>query len=155
MYEYVDVIAKGGKAAEDLRTRWRAARKKYREQFPDRVREQRHRKRKPFHARLCLKARKRARKLGVPGTITAKHLHWPEYCPVLGTRLEYGLAGMRDLLDRSSIPSLDRVVPSLGYVPGNVFVISQRANELKSNATADQLETLAKYARDPLSVCLP
>lgn len=41
--------------------------------------------------------------------------------------------------------SLDRIVPSLGYVPGNVAVISHRANRIKSDATADELRAVADW----------
>lgn len=46
---------------------------------------------------------------------------------------------------RDRKPSLDRVVPSLGYVKGNVRVISFRANRIKSDATADELRAVLSY----------
>ena len=36
-------------------------------------------------------------------------------------------------------PSLDRIVSSLGYVKGNIRVISYKANRVKSNATLEEL----------------
>lgn len=36
-------------------------------------------------------------------------------------------------------PSVDRKRPAEGYVPGNVRVISYRANLLKSNASCEEL----------------
>jgi hypothetical protein len=42
-------------------------------------------------------------------------------------------------------PSLDRIVPKLGYTVGNVCVISQRANILKRDATPDELYAVANY----------
>ena len=45
-------------------------------------------------------------------------------------------------------PTLDRIVPELGYVPGNVAVISWKANRLKGNNTDPELfEKVAKYIR--------
>ncbi len=41
--------------------------------------------------------------------------------------------------------TLDRVVPSLGYVKGNVRVISFRANRLKNNATIDEIRAILAY----------
>jgi hypothetical protein len=41
-------------------------------------------------------------------------------------------------------PALDRIVPHLGYVPGNVVVVSHRANFIKNNATVDELELIAR-----------
>ena len=46
-------------------------------------------------------------------------------------------------------PSLDRIVSSLGYVKGNIRVISYKANRVKSNAT---LEELRKVYEDSLRV---
>lgn len=46
-------------------------------------------------------------------------------------------------------PSLDRWDSSKGYVPGNVFVISYRANTLKNSATLDEALRIVKYLRAP------
>jgi hypothetical protein len=39
---------------------------------------------------------------------------------------------------------LDKIIPELGYVKGNVRIISTLANTMKSNAIKDQLLTFAK-----------
>lgn len=80
-------------------------------------------------------ARRRARKDGYPCTITECDIIIPEFCPLLGTKLEVGGK-------LSSSPSLDKIVPALGYVPGNVWVVSWRANVLKSDATVHELKLL-------------
>jgi hypothetical protein len=41
-------------------------------------------------------------------------------------------------------PSLDQLIARNGYVRGNVWVISHRANTLKSNATSEELFAVAK-----------
>lgn len=89
---------------------------------------------------LLERARKRARMLGVPFEIGSEHVVIPEYCPVLGIPLKIG--GPRS--DQS--PSLDRIVPSRGYVPGNIRVISDRANRLKGGRTHADLSRLAATA---------
>lgn len=78
-------------------------------------------------------ARCRAREKGIPFALTMGDLPpIPEVCPVLGIPiLEQGTG--------PGTPSLDRIVPALGYVPGNVRFISWRANTLKSDATAAEL----------------
>jgi hypothetical protein len=38
--------------------------------------------------------------------------------------------------------SLDRIDSNKGYVKGNVWVISRRANVIKNNATLEELELL-------------
>ena len=44
-----------------------------------------------------------------------------------------------------SSPSLDRLVPALGYVKGNVQVISWRANKLKGEGTAEDHRLIAEW----------
>lgn len=44
-------------------------------------------------------------------------------------------------------PSLDRINPDRGYVPGNVQVISFRANTLKNNATREELAKVLAYMK--------
>lgn len=100
-------------------------------------------------AYMLSRARKRAMQSGVPFTITVSDIVIPERCPVLGTRLVIaekmfrsgGTGGADDSM------SLDRIVPSLGYVPGNVAVISWRANRLKGTGTLQELETLVAWLR--------
>ena len=84
--------------------------------------------------RLLDGARSRAKRFGVPFALKATDIRIPELCPVLGVPFAIGT---RRSLDAS--PTLDRVVPSRGYVPGNVVVVSMKANRMKSNATADEL----------------
>lgn len=84
-------------------------------------------------------ARERAKIGGYACTIATKDIVIPEFCPLLGIRLEHNW-GKKKL--HAASPSLDKIVPALGYVPGNVWVISQRANHIKSNATLQELQTI-------------
>lgn len=59
----------------------------------------------------------------------------PDRCPLLGTLLQIA-TGRKS--DKSNSPSLDRIDSTKGYVKGNVWVISHRANVMKSNATLDE-----------------
>jgi hypothetical protein len=86
---------------------------------------------------LCLHARHRAEKSGVPFSIAENDIFFPEKCPLLGIQLERGKKVMGD-----SSPTLDRIIPSLGYVVGNVWVISQKANRIKNDATFTEFETM-------------
>lgn len=87
-------------------------------------------------------ARVRARKAGVPFTLSVTDIEIPTHCPVLGIPLFQSI-GQRGGSDYS--PSLDRVVPDWGYVPGNVIVISNRANRLKSDASIEELRSIASF----------
>lgn len=86
-------------------------------------------------------AKKRARISGVPFALTADDIEIPERCPVLGMRLRQSSTGRA----QPSSPSLDRIVPSKGYVKGNVLVVSSRANTIKGNATPAELRAVAVY----------
>lgn len=97
-----------------------------------------------YVARLLANARMRAARFGVPFDLESSDIFIPEFCPVLGIKMEIG-AGGRGFQPCS--PNLDRIVPSLGYVRGNVAVISGRANKIKSNATAAELERIAAWMR--------
>ena len=67
----------------------------------------------------------------------------PEYCPVLGIKIEASkVSGPLD-----SSPSLDRIDATKGYIPGNVQIISNRANRIKADATAEELEKVYLYVR--------
>jgi hypothetical protein len=88
-------------------------------------------------------AKRRAKQHKIPFEITRKDIIIPEFCPILGIPLVVG--GQRFATANS--PSLDRRIPELGYVPGNVFVISHKANTMKSNATFEEIEQLYLYMK--------
>lgn len=88
---------------------------------------------------LWVEAKRRAKKKGLLFNLQVSDIVIPELCPLLGMRLcrHIGPRGPKD-----DSPSLDRRDSRLGYVVGNVWVISNRANRLKSNATVEELEGL-------------
>lgn len=86
-----------------------------------------------------------AAKRGVEFRLTVDDLTWPTHCPVLGIKLNYGKPSNGRGSDDS--PSLDRHIPSLGYTPGNVVVMSWRANRLKCDGTVEEFHALIEYLR--------
>ena len=101
----------------------------------------------PLKARVAValnSARGRARKSGIPFSLKKGDLPpVPTVCPVLG--IELTIWGSET---RGESPSLDRIIPSLGYVPGNVRWISTRANILRRDATAQELALVAQDAME-------
>ncbi len=88
-------------------------------------------------------ASKRAKLAGVPCTITPNDIFVPDNCPVLGIPLKINKQGMQD-----NSPTFDRKIPALGYVPGNVVVISWLANRIKGSWTDPKLfDAVANYLR--------
>ncbi len=68
----------------------------------------------------------------------------PQVCSVLGISLDYYLGQH----GRINSPSLDKIVPSKGYVKGNVRIISHQANTWCSNMTKEQRLLILKDALD-------
>ena len=52
-------------------------------------------------------------------------------CPVFGIKFIYA--------DKMKTASLDKIIPELGYVKGNVQILSKKANTIKSNYTIQEL----------------
>lgn len=82
-------------------------------------------------------AKQRARRLNIPFNLEESDIVIPTHCPLLELELCRG----NGIVSPSS-PSLDKIVPEKGYVKGNVWVISARANQLKSNASLSELKKL-------------
>lgn len=95
---------------------------------------------KALRSKLRNSAHTRAKKLGLPFDLARDDIVIPEFCPVLGIRLSRSTVHACD-----NSPSLDRVVPELGYVLSNVRVISLRANIIKSFGTALEHRKIAEY----------
>jgi hypothetical protein len=147
------IKAVGGQEYQELLAKERAQRLKWRLANPELYREHRRRHEKNrrhtpagFKTELTLRARGRARKTGLDSSIRTSDLYWPTHCPVLGLELDYSTPRGKRLSGNPNSPSLDRWDNTKGYVPGNVYVISYKANALKGNATAEELAAVAKYA---------
>jgi hypothetical protein len=95
---------------------------------------------------LIANAKYRAKKRGIEFTITNADVEMPTQCPVLGIDIEHGNTD-QSLSARDCAPSLDRRDNKKGYVPGNVRVISWRANRLKNDATVEELEAVLRYLK--------
>jgi hypothetical protein len=95
---------------------------------------------------LWAAAKQRARNLGLPFDIEVSDVVIPPRCPVLGVPLKR--KSNRGGGDAS--PSLDRIVPERGYVKGNIAVISNKANRIKSNATPEELDRVSEWLRSVL-----
>jgi len=75
-------------------------------------------------------------------TIEFDEISWPTHCPVLGLELDYyGLTGRKE---ENSV-SFDRIDSNKGYIPGNVQIISWRANRIKNDGTADEHRKIADF----------
>jgi hypothetical protein len=92
---------------------------------------------------MWVSARSRAKVKGIPFSIKLTDIPAiPIICPVLGIPLTHNL-GHKGHVPGS--PSLDRKIPTKGYIPGNIQIISQRANQIKNDATIEEIEKVFKY----------
>lgn len=89
-------------------------------------------------------ARKRTRRDGGEFGITADDFEPVTHCPLSGIALNFCNRTKGPAKDS---PTIDRIDPSKGYVPGNVWVISHYANRIKSDATLEDLEMIVANLR--------
>ena len=104
--------------------------------------------------KLWLSVRNNAQIRGRECTIEPHEIVIPEKCPVLGIPLTPSLPGRKASNGhgfKDTLPSVDRIDSSKGYVSGNVEVISWKANRMKNDNTIETLEKIASYMRDRLS----
>lgn len=82
----------------------------------------------------------RCKKYGIEFNLTIDDIVVPDQCPILGIPISHG-----DGYRTDNSPSVDRINNSLGYIKGNVHVISMRANRIKNDSTLDELRLLVEY----------
>lgn len=99
------------------------------------------RRENPTHA-LFIAAKARAKKYGIKFDLLEKDITIPHSCPILGIPM---IMGNGNCIPNS--PSLDRINPKLGYIKDNIMVISHKANTIKSDATLEEIEMVAKFYR--------
>lgn len=92
---------------------------------------------KKNETRLLNYARRNAKRRGEECGLELKDIVIPEFCPVLGIKLEPGSHTHQDCS-----PSVDRIDSTKGYTKDNVWIISARANRIKNNATIEELGML-------------
>ena len=90
-------------------------------------------------------AKQRAKKNNLPFNLIEQDIKdvWPidNKCPALD--IEFIIGG-HDTKNYNS-PSLDRIIPSKGYVKGNIQIVSALANGIMSNATPEQVIKVGQY----------
>jgi hypothetical protein len=92
--------------------------------------------------------RKRSIKKGLAFNLVAEEfLPIPTVCPLLGIPLFYTRNAITD-----NTPSFDRINPLLGYTKDNVWIISSKANRIKSNAQINEIELLLVNLKQKLKI---
>ena len=93
-----------------------------------------------FPVHMWRSARTKAKNKGMEFSIIVEDIIIPEMCPILQVPLVFGT---KDHYEFS--PSLDRKDNTKGYIPGNIVVMSKKANTMKNCATKEELVLFADW----------
>jgi hypothetical protein len=87
----------------------------------------------------------KAKSNNISFNLTLEHLISiaPDFCPVFNIPL--GWCERNGGVSKHNSPSLDKIIPELGYTIGNVQWLSKRANGMKQDATPTQLKQFAEW----------
>ena len=92
-------------------------------------------------------SKQRAKEKNLPFNLTLEYLEsiTVESCPIFKTSFDWGRDNKGQGNER---PSLDRIIPELGYIKGNVAFISMWANSIKQDATEKELYAVADWIHE-------
>jgi hypothetical protein len=89
---------------------------------------------------------------GIEFNLDPEDIVVPDICPIFNiplikdvNYLKYN--GRKNPMGVDEYPSIDRLDSTKGYIKNNINIISWKANNLKSNATLDDLEKLLKWVK--------
>ena len=116
-------------------------RKNHYYQHPEKMKDKRVRENSDAVKRIYTRIKSRAKLNNIPFNLEIEDIVVPQHCPVLGIPIHSVYGGGTN---QNNSPSVDRINPKGGYVKGNVRVISNRANLLKSNASIEELRLVLK-----------
>ena len=118
-------------------------------------RQRKYREKNPYQVQsnyLSNSVRQRAKKRKLPIDLdfisSSNIVDWLKHQPncVCCDRV-FGIGYKGKFRFQNNSPSLDRLIPSLGYISGNVFLICFRCNALKRDATVKELETVISWMK--------
>lgn len=86
-------------------------------------------------------ARRRAKKNKIPFDLDTDYVInlFVEDCPLLGIKLDWTNRGYL----KEDSPTIDKIFPELGYVYGNIWIVSAKANLMKGKATVEEINMLS------------
>ena len=88
------------------------------------------------------RAKQRAKKYNKEFLLEVSDIEFPKVCPVLGVPLVVHSGSSGGKFDS---PALDRIDNSRGYTKDNIQVISHRANQMKADASKEELLAFARW----------
>ena len=96
---------------------------------------------KNYERYMVSTAKYSAKRRGLEFDLTVDDIHIPVECPYLHIPLTR-TQGQGHCIGTNA--SLDRIDPTKGYIKGNIEVVSRLANQMKQNATREQLLNFAR-----------
>lgn len=102
---------------------------------------------------LFVRAKERAKKRNILFDIDKEYLKsiYPKNnrCPILD--IDFQLGFLNEIKkNKDYAPSLDRIIPSKGYVKGNLVIVSFIANRVKNNVSVETLEKIVNFYKNNL-----
>jgi len=120
-----------------------------------RVNYKKYKQNNPFLARHT-KMKASCKQRNIPYDLDEVYLQeiWTGFCPITGETLIWSVEENQRTLPNSA--ELDRFLPELGYVKGNVTWISRKMNSLKNNGTIDDFKLLISWMENwkPPAQCI-
>ena len=97
--------------------------------------------------RLWYSAKTRANQKNLPFNLTVEWLETMvvTHCPITLEPLNWTREQVAGGGPRANSPSIDRIIPKLGYVQSNCAIISARANRIKNDGTIDEHLRTVQY----------
>jgi len=101
----------------------------------------------PFLARHT-KMKASCKQKNIPYDLDEMYLEqiWTGFCPITGVELVWSCG--REELKNPNAAELDRFIPSLGYVKGNVSWISRKMNNLKGNGSIKDFKDILDWMKN-------
>ena len=121
---------------------------KFKEYERNRIRVRSKEQRSAEHAKVSKEslmfsaAKHRAKTKEIEFSIKLQDIVIPEFCPILGIRLQSNIGGKGPI---KSSPNLDRIDNSKGYTKDNIAVISSWANQRKGDLSIEEITKLFEY----------
>lgn len=94
---------------------------------------------------ILISVKSRAKRANIEFSLTKEDIMIPAFCPILKIPIKRQYTNRGKTGPRSNSPSVDRIDNTKGYVKGNVQVISNKANVMKSSATPEELLQFAYW----------
>ncbi len=137
----ISMFTKDASTSDGLRTKCKVCASEYWKNYKEKNKDKlKTRSQQNRDSRSLSNIKRRAKQKGIEFNLELEDISGVVVCPVFGFELERsnGNASKRS-------PSVDRIDPNKGYTKDNIQVISQLANNMKQDATPEQLLMFADW----------